>query len=167
MNKSERPRLDLEWNYLDYVLEAIAFTAAMSTPLIVLSYYPDLPETIAIHFNGLGEPDGWGGKGFLWLLPVLGLGIYALMTWLNQYPHTFNYPVKITEANAEWQYTLATRTIRFLKSIICLSFGLITWFMIQTATGAAQGLPAWLMILLLGGTLIPVFVLLFASTKKS
>jgi len=167
MKKSERPRLELEWNYLDYALEAIAFTAAVSAPLIAISYYSELPDTIPIHFNGRGEPDGWGGKGFLWFLPVLGLGIYALMTFLNKSPHTFNYPVQITEENAEWQYTLATRAIRFLKAVICLSFALITWFMIKTATDEAQGLPTWLFILLLGGTLVPVFILFLASKKKN
>ncbi len=25
----------------------------------IVYYYPNLPETVASHFNGLGEPDGW------------------------------------------------------------------------------------------------------------
>ena len=166
MKQNKKPIVELEWSYLDYALEAIAFTAAVSAPLIAFSHYSELPNTIPIHFNSWGEPDGRGGKAFLWLLPVLGLGTYALMTFLNKSPHTFNYPVQITEDNAEWQYTRATRAIRLLKAVICFCFALITWFMIKTAMGEAQGLPTWLLFLLLGGTLIPVFILLFGRTKK-
>ena len=165
--KSKRPILELEWTNLDYVLEAIAFTAAVASPLIAFAYYAELPDTIPIHFNARGLPDGWGGKGFLWLLPILGLGIYALMTYLNRFPHTFNYPVPITAENALWQYTLATRAIRFLKTSICVSFALITWFIVKTALGQASGVPFWLIILLLTGMLVPVGVIFFAAKKKN
>ena len=39
--------------------------------------------------------------------------------------------------------------------------------MIKTATDEVQGLPTWLFILLLGGTLVPVFILFFVSKKKN
>ncbi len=28
----------------------------------IVYYYPNLPETVASHFNGLGKPDGWMTK---------------------------------------------------------------------------------------------------------
>lgn len=33
--------------------------------------WPSLPQTIATHFNFMGEADGWGGKGNIWLMPVM------------------------------------------------------------------------------------------------
>lgn len=29
----------------------------------IIYYYPNLPEKMASHFNGVGEPDGWMAKG--------------------------------------------------------------------------------------------------------
>lgn len=165
MNKNDKPKLELEWNNLDYVLEALAFTGAVTALLTAISYYRELPDAIPVHFNLAGKPDGWGSKDLLWVLPVLGICIYALLTWLNQRPHRFNYLVKITEENAKWHYTQATRVLRYLKAFLCLSFALITWFSIQTAIGKANGLPWWLLVAILMGSIVPAAWLLFTLKK--
>jgi uncharacterized membrane protein len=41
--------------------------------LINVLNWADLPERIPIHWNFQGQPDSWGGKGTLWLLPFLFL----------------------------------------------------------------------------------------------
>ena len=40
-----------------------------------LVVYPTLPETIPIHFNIVGEPDGWGHKRIILIMPLLLLFI--------------------------------------------------------------------------------------------
>jgi uncharacterized membrane protein len=42
--------------------------------------YPTLPETIAIHFNIVGEPDGWGHKSLILIMPLLMLFIQWAVT---------------------------------------------------------------------------------------
>lgn len=47
----------------------------------IVYYYPQLPERMATHFNGLGEPDGWASKqGFFVFEVVILLIIIAEFT---------------------------------------------------------------------------------------
>ena len=41
-----------------------------------------LPDRIPTHFNISGQPNAWGPPKMLWLLPVIGTGLYVLMTAL-------------------------------------------------------------------------------------
>jgi len=44
--------------------------------LQILYYYPQLPETVASHFDGAGRPNGWSSKEAFF-------GVYALMVALQ------------------------------------------------------------------------------------
>ena len=59
-----------------------------------------LPERIPTHFDISGKPNAWGSPGFLWILPVVGLGLYVLMTALASIQfRRYNLPVRVTEVN--------------------------------------------------------------------
>ena len=56
----------------------------LGIPFIYATYlYPELPETIPIHFNLKGEADGWGGRDSIFLGPAIiafaGLFTYFLL----------------------------------------------------------------------------------------
>lgn len=164
--KEGRPKLHLEWSNLDYLMEALAFGGAVWGLLIAVGEYGDLPERIPIHFNAGGIPDDWGPRAMVFLLPLIGFGQYLLMTFLNYYPHSMNYPVKITAENAEYQYRLSTRLIRFMKMFLCVAFGVMTWYIVKVAKGEATGLPGWLLWGFLVGTLLPILVYLVLVGRK-
>ena len=48
-------------------------TAFLAWIAWLIGIYPELPERIPIHFNAAGEVDGWGKKGMIWTLPLIGL----------------------------------------------------------------------------------------------
>ncbi len=51
-----------------------------------LYFYPALPERVAIHFNALGQPDGWAPKHVsLWVSVVLLLFLAATFQFLLFY----------------------------------------------------------------------------------
>lgn len=52
------------------VLLALALSVAL---------YPSLPERFAVHWNAQGEPDGYGGPGFAFLMPLIMLGAHLLL----------------------------------------------------------------------------------------
>jgi len=54
-----------------------------------------------------GQPDAWGDKAAIWILPAVAAFFDVMWAVLANYPHTFNYPVAITEENARVQYQLA------------------------------------------------------------
>ena len=100
----------------------------------------NLPERIPTHFNIAGEPDGYGSKSTLWILPVTAVIMYIGMTILELFPHIYNYPVEITPENAVRQYRIATRLIRILKTIIAILFSFLSYQTIKTALGITGGL---------------------------
>lgn len=53
----------------------------LGIPFIYATYlYPNLPETIPIHFNIKGEADGWGGRDSIFLGPGI-IGFAGLFTF--------------------------------------------------------------------------------------
>jgi uncharacterized membrane protein len=74
-----------------------------------------LPAKVPTHFNGAGRIDGWGGKGSLWMLPIIGLLLFMILSSLGRFPHIFNYPVTITEENAPKLYLEARRMLIILN----------------------------------------------------
>jgi len=74
-----------------------------------------LPAVIPTHFNFSGEVDSFGSKYTIFLLPLLGTILFIVLSILCKHPEKFNYLVKITPANAQKQYGLATRLVRWLN----------------------------------------------------
>ncbi|MFM7765447.1 MAG: DUF1648 domain-containing protein, partial [Sphingomonadales bacterium] len=125
----------------------------------------NLPDTIPTHYNGAGQADGFGGKGYILTLPLIATVLFIGLTILNKFPHIFNYPTNITQDNALRQYTNATRLIRYLKFIIAVIFGLIAFKTIQNANGQADGLGIWFLPLTLGLIFIPLTYYIIKTLK--
>ena len=62
-------------------------------------HFRSLPETIPVHFNALGEVDGWGSRATIWFLPGIGLFTTLLVLFVPQY--TKNITTVQNEWNAE------------------------------------------------------------------
>ena len=153
--ESDRPRRKISLNSADIILEFIAFAMIIIQVLLLVFYYNDLPDRIPTHFNGAGEPDGFGSKTTVFLFPGITLFIYILLTVAARFPHFYNYPVKITDRNAEIQYRLAIRMLRITKVLVLLMFAYLNYKTILTAIGKATGL---------GLVFLPVFLLLLFGT---
>lgn len=163
----ERPKIKLEWTFLDRILEITGWFALVGLWILLkVADYPDLPDTIPTHFNTFGQVDGHGGKITLLILPVIATVLFFGMTILNMFPAIFNYPVKITQENALKQYTNATRLIRYLKLVIVVVFGIIGFSMIQNAQGKAEGMGIWVLPLMLGLIFIPLIIYISWSFKN-
>jgi uncharacterized membrane protein len=129
--------------------------------------YSHLPERIPVHFNAAGEPDEYGEKGMIWLLPVISILTYLLMTIINRFPHTFNYLVNITEANARYHYRTATRMIRTLKAVMMALLAYIHYATIQMALGKMQGLGNGFMVVFLAAIFATIGFFMWKSMKKN
>ena len=156
--ESVRPRIRLKRTPFDWALEFVAFAFLLILFTLPLIYLKTLPETIPVHFNASGQPDGYGSRSTLFLLPAIGAIMYLLMTIVEAYPHIYNFPVAITQENAPVQYRIATRLIRILKTVILVTFSFISFQTIKTATGGATGL---------GKAFLPVFLLLTFAPSLS
>ena len=153
--KMTRPKLRIELEQSDLFVEVLGRMGVILLLAIPLFYYGDLPDTIPTHFNAAGEPDQYGRKAVVWLLPLIGLVTYLGLLWLNKYPHIFNYMREITEENAYQQYQIATRMVRAMNVIIMWAFAYLTYAMIQISLGYMSGL---------GDYFIPIFLLVLFGT---
>ncbi len=147
MNK-QQPKITIpyksSWKFIDIVC---ILSIALMIAYAYLSYV-DLPEEIPVHFNHKGEADSYGSKGSIWLLPILSIFLYLLLTVVSKYPHTFNYAVKISENNAAKQYEIALDMMAQLKLLIVIFFSYMTYRTIHIAINGHSGmglLPIWIL----------------------
>jgi len=100
----------------------------------VALYGPNrLPDKIPTHFGLNGQPNGWGSPTTLWMLPLIVMVVYGIMTVVAQFPSAFNYPVGVTAENRAGLQELSLQMISWIKlEIVCL-FTFIQWFIIQSA----------------------------------
>jgi len=161
-----RPKLNLQLSAMDLSLEILGWRAIIGVWVLTLMHYSKLPDTIPIHYNASGEPDGFGGKGHIISLPIVSTILFLGLSLLNKYPHIFNYPTEITTENALKQYTNATRLLRYLKLIIAIVFGSIVYQTIRTAIGKTDGIAGWFLPLALGLIFLPLTFVVVKSFRQ-
>jgi uncharacterized membrane protein len=138
-------------------MEVAAALGLLTTVLVASVSFPGLPPQIPTHFNLAGEPDGWGPRATIFLLPGLGVVLHVLLTFAAKIPHRCNYLWPITEQNAPRQYLLARRVMNLLKAQIVWMFAIFTWRMTAIGRGEAAQLGLWhvgLLLALIVGTLL-------------
>lgn len=136
-----RPVIRLTRSPLEVWLEVLNIVVIVGALVYLLIRWRDLPSTIPIHFKGSGEADGWGSRSTLLLLPLIAIAPYVLITIISRFPHTFNFPVAVTEQNASELYRLTVQMLSWLKFEMVLLFSSLGIIMIRSAeTGHAGGI---------------------------
>jgi hypothetical protein len=100
-----------------------------------------------------------------WILPMIGLILYFGLTILNKYPYVFNYPVKVTNDNAEKLYIIGSRTIRLLKVVVSLSFAFLNFRTIEIALNKAEDIGKLYLPLLIFVLAILIVTMLYKMVR--
>jgi uncharacterized membrane protein len=153
---NQRPRITLERSTTDTLMEIAGWVVTVGVWVLIAVNYAHLPDRIPTHFDAAGQPDAFGHKATILILPVVSTVLFLGLTLLNNYPHVFNYPTTITPDNALDAYTKATRLLRYLKLVVVFIFGMIAFKTIHTANGNAEGLGVWFLPVVLGLIFIPL-----------
>lgn len=126
------------------LVEGVCWAGIATAFLLAAQAYPSLPDQIPVHFDLGGHVDRYGGKSSVWFGPSLALIAYALASLLELVPDRYrNFPVTITEENAQRQYALARQMVGSMKVIVVLTFVWVEALVIQSALGAAAGPPQY------------------------
>ena len=144
---------------MDWLLEAVALAALVSMYALAVGSWTELPEVVPTHFGISGGPNAWGSKQTIWLLPALGVLIYALLTVSARYTKFVNLPFPVDRNAPEVQRILARMMIA-MKAVTMLLFAYIVWGQIRSAMSQANGLGLALLPVFLVGTLLPMLVYL-------
>lgn len=151
-----RPKMKIELSPADKAFEVSSCILLVLLWALPLFYYSNLPNIIPIHFNASGKVDSYGIKATIFLLPAIGLALFAGLKIINRYPHIHNYAVKISPENALKQYTNSTRLVRVINTIVLFIFTIIVFEIIQTASGKSLALGIWFLPFTLLLILVPV-----------
>ena len=149
-----RAHVKPEITRFDTVLEFAGWAVFILLWIFVVTSYTSLPDTIPTHYNGALEPDGYGARSSILVLCSIGSLLFIGMSILNRYPYKFNYPVKITEENANRQYNNLTKMVRWLKTLVLAEFGSLAFYTIRISNGEADGFSRMLIPLFLVAVLI-------------
>jgi len=167
----DRPKIKIEPTAFDKIIDALSFVFLILLVVMVIQHYPDLPERIPTHFDKTGQADEFGPKTSILLLPVLTLTLFAVLKVVGKFPHKFNYVVKITPENAESQYKLGTRIMRFVNLFVMLVLYYTAYKVINTSMSQeTPTLDKWFAPVVLGVSIfgvIAIFVLSFLKNKKT
>ena len=165
-SESQNPRIRPEPRLIDRLLDALVIMLIAGLWAFTLKAYLHLPSRIVVHFDAAGNPDGYGGKWNLLMMPALATLLAAGLFVLNLYPHVFNFPVKITPENAFYQYRLATRLMRWINLLTTLLLAMISWMMVASAGGTMS--KGWIVVVFIfaGLMFIPFVVYMILSGRK-
>lgn len=138
-----------------WLVEIPALAAFLAVPALLLTYYDGLPARIAVHFGLYGQPDGWGDKAMLWVVAGACTFMFVLLSATPFYPQLINLPMERTPRRLE----MAVKMVRIVKLEATVFMAGLTWMMIETARGNANGIGALLPI----GFMICLFATLGAG----
>ena len=109
------------------IVAAIYWVLAIVPLIVVAAAFPSMPETAAIHFDLYMQPDGWGPRWQLFLLPTCVVG-YAVLMW---------FIVKIgAENTAHPQRTLFWSLIALLASLVIFNILTVKAILASNAAGS-------------------------------
>ncbi|MEY2584480.1 MAG: hypothetical protein QOD80_506 [Verrucomicrobiota bacterium] len=122
-------------------------SALLVAPLIaLLVLWNDLPARVPMHWNLRGEIDGWSSKAFILLMPLISLGIVALLHILPRFD-----PKLGRTAGGEGRMPGVLAILRLATAAF---FGVIFWMQLAAALGHTVA----------AGRIVPGAVLLLLAT---
>ena len=134
------------------LLEVAALIALFAMWIYLITSWGGLPDKIPAHYNGAGEVDRWGSKAVILMLPIMGAGLYLLLTLITFFPSAWNVPVQITEKNRMFVYHNLKTLLIFIKLELVICFAYITYCDITLTSLGVWFLPSFLIVLF--GTII-------------
>ncbi len=160
-----RPKIRPPKRFWDKIFESIAVMGLLIGIYLTIQAWPNLPTTIPIHFDAVGNPDGYGSKGMIWLLPAISVVMIPAMLFLRRFPWLSNVPIEITEENALHQYSLINRLLSLLACFVSLLFLTLVYDTISIAGGGSSLLGWIFMPIFLGSITVPIIWYFIAALK--
>lgn len=155
-----RPAVKLPWKPYEVLIEALALAGLLAGICLVVIYWPSLPAVMPQHIGVSGTVDAWNTKQYMALFFTgVTLAMYLLLTIASLFPGWYNYPVKITDANAAYVYRLGRNLMQWLKVGI-------TWLQVTVELqffelGMGRETISFAMVLLLEAVVLLVPILYF------
>jgi Protein of unknown function (DUF1648) len=169
----EKVLIKIQWGDGQMRNEPLKLTLIIISTTILLYHtfhlfylWSEIPNTIAIHFSK-GEPDQWGSKYFLFIMPIVSILTWFLIRLVAKKPEKLNY-VNLTEGNKEIQYAKADKVMVLIQHLGSITFIFANEAFLRNAVGMESRLPFSMAIVLLCICFMaPIYHLFWAATLKN
>jgi hypothetical protein len=135
------------------VIQIAAIGAVVALLAFAVRVWPDLPAIVPTHFDFSGEPDAWGSRARLLVLPTMATLVFLVLTLLERAPHVYNDP------------TLGRQLVLAVKLIVVVTFAIIFRACVDVALGNATALPGWFLPAVLGSIFGVILVTLLRMNR--
>lgn len=117
------------------LLNALALLLILGQIALIAGYYTQLPETIPVHFGAGGQPDRWGGRGNLLVVPGLSVFFFLLFWAFRQLPaESYNMPSPLTPQNRERRVRNTHEMLAMLLFSILIFMLWTLWYWLDAAS---------------------------------
>lgn len=131
----------------------------------LLIHWSEIPNEIPIHFQN-GEPNNWGPKYLLFILPGLSIILWHLIGLLTKNSKKLNY-VNLTEKNKEQQYKRVGNMLVLVQYFSATGLVLLNETFLRELMGMDASIALYTAIILLAACVIlPFYYLFWAATLK-
>lgn len=108
------------------IANLISLLSVVGIVLYVIIMWKSIPDMIPGHYNIAGEIDKYSSKNSIWILIVVQILLFTMMSVLERFPNIWNTGVQITEENVERVYTNLRNMQTYLKMMIMIYFSYMT-----------------------------------------
>ncbi|HEX8844898.1 MAG TPA: DUF1648 domain-containing protein [Pyrinomonadaceae bacterium] len=120
-------------DYTNLALEIAIVALTIAPVLLLIYYYPQLPERIPTHWNWKGEPDEWTRKSYFAVFSLAAMMVY-MQVLLLVIKHgvlgvKMTLPAEHTEEYLRLKEEALTLTVRFMdwmRLLLCIMLGSLT-----------------------------------------
>jgi hypothetical protein len=153
----ERNTVDTPLNNFAGFLRITALLTLLAVWVFVLWLYPRLPEVIPTHFDLKGQPDDYGSKQTLFILPVVASLLWALLRFVK--PRRPWPLASVRDQNAIYLFGI-------LSTLINVLFFFILFLSYRTILHKTKGLGQWFLPISLAVFLFPTMYFLVRSLRN-
>ncbi len=150
---------------ISFALKIISFLLLIFIWIFTIINFKNLPETIPIHYNLEGIPDGFGSRGTIWFETGLSSVLFLFLMYVLKKP---NFPLLNIPQNIKDNPVLTEFVVSVLLLIIMLIFADINYESISNALGKTGGLSSIMhyLLALLFAFVIGLLVYFFRISKQ-
>lgn len=143
---------------INRVCDLIAIGLFIAVNFYTFIQWNQFPEEVPIHFNALGDVDNYGSKWSLLLVPMISVGLFELLEFLERHPEWHNYPGRLNEMNAPRFYQSSRELLNRVKNLSLLLMAYTQWEIVTVGLGDSNAMSQWVFGGLLALMLIVIII---------
>ncbi len=151
----------------DRLLEILGVAGMLLLVALPAFFFNKLPDSIPVHFNITGEPDSYGSRNTIWMLPAIGFFLFLTIVFIPK--------ILINYGNTDFNETVkknifikAVRMLRIVNMLTVFMFSSIVYYTILLSLEKPTGFWRYstLFFLILIFLVVVYFLIIIRKNKK-